>query len=138
MTRPPHENVATVLVDPAVLAALEVSLMHLDLRVWPMATAPICADGPRQAFQYRRRMLEARRGAWDHAAHWVPVWVSFGASWREGEEPLPWAAHAALWEELARWSGHVHYRKWLTGVPPLRVPVGPDGQGASPRTTRRG
>lgn len=136
MSRAPHENVATVLVDPTVLAALEVSLMHLDLRLWPMATAPICVDGPRQAFQYRRRVVEARRGAWDDAAEWVPVWVSFGASWREGAEPLPWAAHAALWEELARWSGHVRYRKCLTGVRPLPVPVGVDGQGTGPRVRR--
>ncbi|NHA68878.1 hypothetical protein [Phycicoccus flavus] len=137
MSRPPHENVATVLVDPAVLGELEVALMHLDLRVWPMATAPICVDGPRAAVQYRRRTLVAKRGAWDDAEHWTPVWVSFGASWREGAEPLPWSAHAALWDELARWSGHVHYRKWLTGVPPLEVPVGVDGAGTGPRARRR-
>ena len=132
MARPRHENVATVLVDPAVLADLEVALMHLDLRVWPMATAPICEDGPRQAFQYRRRTLEAKRGAWDHAVHWVPVWVSFGSSWRRDGDPLPWAAHAALWNALAGYDGHVHYRKRLGGVPPLPVPVGIDGEGASP------
>lgn len=136
MTRRRHETVATVLVDPAVLGELEVALMHLDLRVWPMATAPICADGPRQAAQYRRRVLTARRGAWDDAAHWVPVWVSFGASWRDGDEPLPWAAHAALWDELARWARHVRYRKWLSGVAPLQVPVGVDGAGAGPRVRR--
>lgn len=137
MTRPPHENVATVLVDPAVLGALEVALMHLDLRVWPMATAPVPGDGPRRAFQYRRRVLIARRGAWDDAEGWVPVWVSFGASWRSGADPLPWAAHAALWDELARWGDRVRYRKWLTGVAPLPVPVGVDGAGASPGTRRR-
>ncbi|MGL4746028.1 MAG: hypothetical protein ACRCXL_16785 [Dermatophilaceae bacterium] len=133
MTRPPHENVATVLVDPAALAEVEVALMHLDLRVWPMATAPICIDGPREAQQYRRRVLTARRGAWDHAANWVPVWISFGASWRIGAEPLPWAAHAALWSALERHHGHVYYRKRLTGVRPLAAPVGVDGTGASPR-----
>lgn len=132
MARRPHENVATVLVDPVVLADLEVALMHLDLRVWPMATAPICPDGPRQAFQYRRRVLEARRGAWDDAAQWVPVWISFGGSWRQGEEPLPWAAHAALWTALERWAAHVRYRKRLGGVPLLPVPVGVDGAGAAP------
>src|SRR6478736_4256658 len=42
MERAPHENVATVLVDPVVLRELEVHLMTLDLRVWPIATAPIC------------------------------------------------------------------------------------------------
>ena len=46
--RLPHENVATVLVDPRALADLELELMELDLRVWPVATAPICADGPRR------------------------------------------------------------------------------------------
>ena len=136
MSRPPHENVATLLVDPAILSDLEVALMHLDLRVWPMATAPICLDGPRQAAQYRRRVLTARRGAWDDAAQWVPAWVSFGASWRTPGEPLPWPAHAALWGELERWSGHVRYRKRLVAVPPLPVPVGPDGVGVAPRTAR--
>ena len=82
--RRPHETVATVLVDPAVLGALEVALMHHDLRVWPMATAPNCVDGPRAAVQYRRRVLTAKRGAWDDAEHWVPVWISFGSSWRSG------------------------------------------------------
>lgn len=127
VTRPPHENVATVLVDPAVLAELEVALMHHDLRVWPMATAPICVDGPRQAVQYRRRTLVAKRGAWDDAEHWVPVWVSFGRSWRHGDDPLPWAAHRALWEALEHYGAHVRYRKCLGGVSPLPVPVGLDG-----------
>ena len=136
MTRPPHENVATVLVDPAALGDLEVALMRLDLRVWPMATAPICEDGQRQAFQYRRRVLTARRGAWDDAEDWIPVWVSFGESWRRGDEPLPWAAHAALWSELGRWAAHVRYRRCLGGVRPLPVPVGVDGHGVSPRVRR--
>ena len=136
MTRPPHENVATVLVDPAALAQLELALMPLDLRVWPMATAPICEDGPRQAFQYRRKVLTAKRGAWDDAEHWVPAWISFGLSWRDGEDPLPWAAHAALWEALEAFTGSVHYRKRLTGVAPLEIPVGVDG-GSSPHARRR-
>lgn len=127
VTRPPHENVATVLVDPAMLAELEVALMHHDLRVWPMATAPICVDGPRQAVQYRRRTLVAKRGAWDDAEHWVPVWVSFGASWRHGDDPLPWAAHRTLWQALEHYATHVRYRKCLGGVRPLPVPVGLDG-----------
>ncbi|MBF4162930.1 hypothetical protein [Nocardioides acrostichi] len=122
MERVPHENVATVLVDPTVLHDLEVHLMSLDLRPWPIATAPICADGPRRAFQVRRRMLMARRGAWDDAEHWTPVWVSFGESWRDGEEPLPWRAHQVLWDALARYAGHVHYRRCLGGVPKLDVP----------------
>ncbi|MEQ4547463.1 MAG: hypothetical protein ABN484_07255, partial [Nocardioides kribbensis] len=73
MLREPHENVATVLVDPAVLRELELDLVALDLWVWPVATAPVYVDGPRAAFQLRRRMIEARRGAWDLAADWVPV-----------------------------------------------------------------
>ena len=84
MERVPHENAATVLVDPRVLRDLEVHLMTLDLRLWPVATAPICSDGPRTAFQIRRRMLTARRGEWDDAAEWVPAWIAFGESWRTG------------------------------------------------------
>ena len=45
MERVPHENAATVLVDPRVLRDLEVHLMAQDLRLWPVATAPICSDG---------------------------------------------------------------------------------------------
>jgi len=123
-TRPPHENVATVLVEPSALADLELELMELDLRVWPVHTAPICVDGPRQAFQVRRRLVEAHRGAWDCAAEWVPVWISFGASWYVGADPLPWAAHAALWSALDRYGAHVRYEKRLGGVRPLMVPQG--------------
>jgi hypothetical protein len=117
-----HENVATVLVDPTVLDDLEVHLMTLDLRVWPVATAPISPDGPRQAFQVRRRMLMSRRGEWDLAAAWTPVWISFGESWRFGDEPLPWAAHQVLWRTLEQYAAHVRYRKALGGVPWLDVP----------------
>lgn len=117
--RRPHQNVATVLVDPAMLRELELDLMPLDLWVWPVATAPICADGPRQAFQLRRRMVEGRRGAWDDAAGWVPVWIAFGESWYAGDDPLPWPAHAALWAKLGEHAGHVRYRKLLGGVSPL-------------------
>ena len=122
MTREPHENVATVLVDPAVLPQLEVHLMSLDLRLWPVATAPICADGPRRAFQVRRRMLMARRGAWDDAATWTPVWISFGESWYTGADPLPWSAHQVLYRTLDQYAEHVRYRLGLGGVPRLEVP----------------
>jgi hypothetical protein len=125
--RAPHENVATVLVDPRVLAELELELMTLDLRVWPISTAPICVDGPRTAFQTRRRLLERHRGAWDVAAEWVPVWVSFGASWRDGDEPLPWAAHATLWDTLDGYADHVRYPRRLSGVHPLSLPDGVPG-----------
>jgi hypothetical protein len=123
MRRLPHENVATVLVDPRVLEDLELELMELDLRLWPVATAPICVDGPRQAFQIRRTMIERRRGAWDLAAGWTPVWISFGDSWYDGAEPLPWAAHQTLWRVLEARGDHVRYQRRLGGVQPLKVPL---------------
>jgi hypothetical protein len=122
MEREPHENVATVLVDPGVLAQLEVHLMSLDLRLWPIATAPICADGPRRAFQVRRRMLMSRRGAWDDAAEWTPVWIAFGESWYDGADPLPWTAHQTLYRTLEQYGEQVRYRLGLGGVPRLEVP----------------
>jgi hypothetical protein len=122
MLRQAHENVATVLVDPAVLGELEVHLMALDLRLWPVETAPICTDGTRMAFQVRRRMLMARRGAWDDAAAWVPAWISFGDSWREGAEPLPWVARRTLYAALDGYADRVRYRRGLGGVPPLDIP----------------
>jgi hypothetical protein len=122
MMREPHENVATVLVDPEVLHELEVHLMSLDLRVWPVATAPICSDGPRRAFQVRRRLLMAQRGAWDDAAAWTPVWISFGESWYDGAEPLPWTAHQVLYRTLEQYAEHVRYRLGLGGVRRLEVP----------------
>ncbi|WP_435768595.1 hypothetical protein [Nocardioides sp. SYSU DS0651] len=123
MIRSPHENVATVLVDPSALPDVELELMELDLRVWPIATAPICVDGPRTAFQVRRTMLLARRGAWDCAATWTPVWISFGESWYDGAEPLPWEAHRTLWRVLEAHAGCVRYQRRLGGVRPLAVPV---------------
>lgn len=123
MRRAPHENVATVLVDPVALPDLELELMELDLRVWPVATAPIAVDGPRQAFQIRRRLLEAQRGAWDCAAGWTPVWISFGERWYVRDEPLPWSAHQALWAVLEAHAHEVRYRKRLGGVRPLVVPA---------------
>jgi hypothetical protein len=120
--RDPHENVATALVDPAVLADVELELMVLDLHVWPVRTAPICIDGPRTAFQVRRRLLMQHRGDWDLAADWVPVWISFGESWRTGDDPLPWAAHKTLWRLLEEYAEHVRYQKRLGGVRPLDVP----------------
>jgi hypothetical protein len=123
--RAPHENVATVLVDPRALLELELELMTLDLRLWPISTAPVCEDGPRAAFQIRRRLLMAHRGAWDLAAEWTPAWVSFGASWRHGDEPLPWAAHAALWEVLDAYADRVRFHRRLGGVRRLTVPGEP-------------
>ena len=124
MRRAPHENVATVLVEPSALRSLEFALIEHDLWVWPVATAPICADGPRRAFQVRWRMVEARRGAWDDAADWVPVWVSFGETWRAGAEPLSWCAHATLWEVLDGYGDRVRFRRRLDGIDRLTLPRG--------------
>lgn len=122
MRRGPHENVATVLVAPAALGDLELRLMTLDMRVWPVSTAPICPDGPRAAFQIRRRLLMRHRGEWDVAADWTPVWVGFGSTWQEGDEPLPWAAHEALWRALDSFAEHVRFHRRLGGVPRLPLP----------------
>ena len=122
--REPHENVATVLVDPCVLLDFEIELMGLDLRVWPVSTAPICVDGPRRAFQVRRRLLMQHRGEWDLAAEWVPVWVGFGPSWQNGDEPLPWAAHETLWRVLDSYADHVRFHRRLGGVPRMPLPQG--------------
>ena len=123
--RAPHENVATVLVDPHALEDLELTLMALDLHVWPVHTAPILTDGARRAFQIRRSLIERHQGAWDCAAHWVPVWIGFGSSWRSGDEPLPWAAHSALWQVLDEHAEQVRFHKRLGGVRRLPVPEGP-------------
>lgn len=122
MRRPPHENVATVLVDPRVLVDLELDLMRQDLRLWPVSTAPICADGPRTAFQVRRTLLMRHRGEWEVAARWTPVWIGFGARWRRGDDPLPWAAHRVLWDTLERYAAHVRFHRRLGGVRPLPLP----------------
>lgn len=122
MRRAPHENVATALVDPGVLGDLELTLMTRDLLLWPVSTAAICLDGERAAVQLRRRLLDKHRGAWDLAADWTPVWIGFGASWRDGEEPLPWAAHAAVWEVLDAFADEVRFLRRLGGVPRLSVP----------------
>ena len=88
---------------------LELDLMLLDLRLWPVHSAPIVVDGPRTAFQVRRRMLMSRNGAWDDAAHWEPVWISFG-DWSLKESvraafssrtPRSYAAHTSCRSERA-------------------------------------
>lgn len=120
--RAPHENVATVLVAPCALADLELHLMLLDLPVWPVSTAPICTDGPRTAFQIRHRLLLKHRGDWDVAADWTPVWVGFGPTWQNGDEPLPWTAHETLWRALDAYAEHVRFHRRLGGVPRLPRP----------------
>lgn len=121
MRRRPHENVLTVLVEPAVLRELELELVARDLWVWPIGTAGVYRDGPQAAQVIRRRLVESRRGSWDVAAGWVPVWVAFGDTWRRGADPLPWSAHAALYDALSPYATHVRYRRGLGGVPRLRV-----------------
>lgn len=121
MRRVSHENVATVLVEPCALADLELELMTLDLRLWPVRTAPICTDGARMAFQVRRRLLMRHRGEWDVASDWTPTWIGFGPSWHDGDEPLPWAAHATLWRTLDSFSAHVRFHRRLGGVPRLKA-----------------
>lgn len=111
-----------MLVDPRVLRDFELELMALDLRVWPVRTAPICVDGPRMAFQIRRRLLERHHGEWDVAADWSPVWISFGVTWQNGDEPLSWPAHEALWRTLDSYAEHVRFQRRLGGVRRLPVP----------------
>ena len=111
-----------MLVDPRVLADLELELMAQDLHVWPVRTAPICADGPRTAFQIRRNLLMRRRGEWDLAADWTPVWIGFGGTWRTGDEPLPWVAHQVLWRALDARAEHVRFQRRLGGVRRLPLP----------------
>jgi hypothetical protein len=123
--RPPgHENVATVLVNPAVLRDFELELMAHDFRVWPVhrTSTALCPDGPRLAFQLRRSLIEASQGRWLAAADWTLVWITFGESWLDGDEPIPWPAHAALWDKLAQYAGHTRYNVGLGGVPRLSVP----------------
>jgi hypothetical protein len=120
--RAPHQNVATVLVAPGVLCDLELDLMTRDLRVWPVRTAPICTDGPRTAFQVRRRLLMRHRGEWDLAAGWTPVWIGFGPTWHDGDEPLPWAAHKVLWQALDSYAEHVRFHRRLGGIPRMPSP----------------
>jgi hypothetical protein len=87
-----------------------------------VASAPVSPDGPRQAFQIRRRMIAARRGEWDDAATWVPAWVSFGESWGHGVDTIPWPARRILYKTLDDYVDRVHYRRGLGGVPLLVVP----------------
>jgi len=116
------ENMATVLVDPAVLDILELDLMGLDFRVWPVRTTTTFGDPAQLAMQLRRSLIECNDLSWRVAANWVVIWVTFGESWRDGDEPIPWPAHAALWDKLAEYAPYVRYHKWLGGMPRIRVP----------------
>ena len=120
-----HENVATVLVDPAILRDFELDLMAQDFRVWEVHTVPTFVDAPRLAFQIRRTLIDYSQGAWEAAADWTVVWITFGESWLDGDEPIPWPAHAALWDKLAEYGDRVRYNLGLGGVPRLTVPHDP-------------
>jgi hypothetical protein len=114
--------VATVLVDPAVLGEFELDLMTNDFRVWDVAQTPLFVDPGRLAFQLRRSLCEANQNAWSDAADWTLVWITFGESWRDGDEPIPWSSHSALWDKLAEYHPHVRYHLGLGGIPHLSVP----------------
>lgn len=118
--RRPHENVATVLVDPRILGDIEIELMSLDMPLWRVCAAPIVKDGQRLAFQVRHRLLMSKRGEWDCAKDWVPVWIGFGSTWAFPGEAIPWPAHKALWTLLEGYADHVRYNKRLGGIP--RIP----------------
>ena len=116
------ENMATVLVDPAVLYDFELDLMSHDFRVWLVHAAPTFADAPRLAFQIRRNLIDWSNGRWSVAADWTLVWITFGESWLDGDEPIPWPSHAALWDKLAEYAPNVRYNLGLGGVPRLGIP----------------
>ncbi|SDJ04663.1 hypothetical protein SAMN05444157_1451 [Frankineae bacterium MT45] len=118
---------ATVLVNPAVLNDLELALMALDFRLWRVHTVETFADAPQAAYQIRRNLIEWSNGRWEIAAEWTLVWITFGDSWLDGENPIPWPAHAALWDELAKYSADVRYNLGLGGVPRLSVRREPGG-----------
>ncbi len=120
-----HENVATVLVDPSVLGDFELDLMSHDFRVWIVSEVSTFPDASRLAFQIRRSLIEWSQGKWAHAADWTLVWITFGESWQDGDEPIPWPAHAALWDKLAEYREHARYNLGLGGVPRLSVPRDP-------------
>jgi hypothetical protein len=115
------ENVATVLVDPAVLDDFELDLMSHDFRVWVVRTAPTFPDAARLAFQVRRSLIEWSQGKWADAADWTLVWITFGDSWLDGDEPIPWPSHAALWDKLAEYPTQTRYNLGLGGVPRLSI-----------------
>jgi hypothetical protein len=116
------ENMATVLVDPAVLDDFELDLMSYDFRVWIVHTSTTFPDAPRAALQIRRALIDWSNGRWAVAADWIVVWITFGDSWLDGDNPIPWPAHSALWNKLAEYAENVRFNLGLGGVPRLRVP----------------
>lgn len=116
------ENMATVLVNPAVLSDFELDLMSQDFRVWIVHTTTTFPDAPRAAMQIRRALIDWSQGRWSVAADWTVVWITFGESWLDGDNPIPWPAHSALWKKLAKYSDNVRYNLGLGGMPRLGVP----------------
>jgi hypothetical protein len=122
MRGPGFENMATVLVNPAILDDFELDLMSHDFRVWSVHVTHIFPDPERAAMQIRRALIDWSNGRWNIAAEWVVVWITFGERWLDGDNPIPWPAHAALWDKLAEYSKNVRYNLGLGGVPRLGVP----------------
>jgi hypothetical protein len=122
MRGPGYENMATVLVNPAVLDDFELDLMSHDFRVWTVHTTTVFPDAAQAAMQIRRSLIDWSRGRWAVAAEWTVVWITFGESWLDGENPIPWPAHSALWTKLAEYAEDVRYNLGLGGVPRLGVP----------------
>ncbi|UQX88644.1 hypothetical protein M6D93_01260 [Jatrophihabitans telluris] len=122
MGGPRLENMATVLVDPAVLDDFELDLMSADFRVWAVHSTDVFADAARAAMQIRRSLIEWSNGRWELATEWTVVWITFGESWLDGDEPVPWSAHSALWAKLSEYAEHVRYNLGLSSVPRLGVP----------------
>lgn len=120
-----HENVATALVDPDVLPDFELDLTAHDFRVWPVQSVSTFVDPERLAFQIRRSLIDWSQGRWAVAADWTVVWITFGETWLDGDEPIPWPAHAALWDKLADYGDKIRYNVGLGGVPHLSVPHDP-------------
>lgn len=116
------ENMATVLVDPMIIDDFELDLMSHDFRVWTVHTTPIFRDAPQAAMQIRRSLIDWSQGRWAAANDWLVVWVTFGDSWLDGDDPIPWPAHSALWAKLAEYTDHVRFNRGLGGVPRLGVP----------------
>jgi hypothetical protein len=113
---------ATVLVNPAVLGDFELDLMAHDFRVWAVHASTTFPDAPQAAMQLRRALIDWSNGRWNVAADWTVVWITFGDSWLDGDNPIPWPAHSALWKKLAEYSENVRYNLGLGGMPKLGVP----------------
>ncbi len=96
--------------------------MAEDFRVWLVESTPIFPDPRRLAFQLRRSLIDWSQGRWSAAADWTPVWITFGPSWLDGDEPIPWPAHAALWDKLGQYGSAVLFNRGLSGIPRLPVP----------------